>query len=64
MEEMKNTQALKRFLSTDQILDILVKFDTRKMEAVEMLQEALGNQWRITKLEGMGILSNVAKEWN
>lgn len=60
---MKNTQALRKFLTSDQILDILVKYDTRKMEAVEMLQEALGDKWRITKLEGMGILSNVSKEW-
>lgn len=60
---MKNTQALRQFLSTDQILDILVKYDTRKMEAVEMLREALGDKWKITKLEGMCILLTISKEW-
>lgn len=62
MKPTPNIQALKSFISDEQILEVMIKFETRKIEACKMLQEMMFDKWRITILEAMGILQNIAKE--
>lgn len=64
MRKMKKTKALRNFLTDDQILEVLIKFETRKVEACGMLKEMIFDKWQITTLQAMGILQNIQKEWN
>ena len=57
-----NIQALQSFITDEQILEVMIKFETRKVEACKMLQEMMFDKWRITVLEAMGILQNIQKE--
>lgn len=58
-----NSDKLKRFLSDDEILDIMIIFkDQRKVEACRQLQNSLLYAWTISITEAMGILQNIDKE--
>jgi len=57
-----NIQALQSFITDEQILEVMIKFEARKVEACKMLQEMMFDKWRITVLEAMGILQSIQKE--
>lgn len=59
---MTNIQALQSFITDEQILEVMIKFETRKVEACKMLQKMLFDKWQITMFEAMGILQNIQKE--
>lgn len=60
---MTNTKALQRFLSDEQILEVLVKFQDRKIDACRLLQAYLDEKWQLTTIQAMGILQRIHLEW-
>ncbi len=61
---MKNTKLLKDFATDEQILECLILFEERKLEASKLLATYMFPKWRVTTLEALGILQNVYKEWS
>lgn len=59
---MTNTKALKAFATDDQILECLILFEERKMEAAKLLASYMFPKWQVTTLEAVKILMNVQKE--
>ncbi len=60
---MTNTKALRAFATDEQILECLILFEERKMEAAKLLAAYVFPKWKITTLEAVRILLNVYKEW-
>ncbi|MFZ1786848.1 MAG: hypothetical protein WAT92_00995 [Saprospiraceae bacterium] len=60
---MTKTEALKGFINDEQILEVLIKFETRKLDACGLLQEYMFPKWQITKLEAMQMILDVQKEF-
>lgn len=60
---MTKTRALNKFLTDDQILELLVKFETSRHKASKMLQEYMFNKWNLTILGAMAILKHVSDQW-
>jgi len=58
----ENTKALQRFLTDEQILEVMLLFENRKMEACLLLREYLFDKWQITMIQAVGILQNIQKE--
>ena len=62
---MENINALKSFITDEQILELLIKYeDGSKMDACRMLQGYLFPKWQTTTLECIGIMQNIYKEFN
>ncbi len=61
---MKNTKLLKDFATDEEILECLILFEERKLEASKLLATYMFPKWRVTTLEAFGILQNVHKEWS
>ena len=59
---MKNTKALKDFVTDDQILECLILFECRKMEAAKLLASYMFPKWRVSTLEAVKILINIQNE--
>ncbi len=60
---MKNTKALKDFATDEEILECLILFEERKLEASKLLSAYMFPKWQVTTLEALGILQNIHKEW-
>lgn len=60
---MKNTEALKQFVTEEEILSILILFESRKLAAANKLKELMWDKWQVTTLQALGILQNVSKEF-
>lgn len=59
-----NLEKLQKFISDEEILDIMIKYnDMKKVEACRQLQNSLLYTWTITVSEAMGILQNINKEF-
>lgn len=58
----ENTKALQRFLTDEQILEVMLLFENRKMEACRLLREYLFDKWQITMIQAVCILQNIQKE--
>ena len=61
--KLTNTQALKRFITEDQILECMIEYETSRVEGAKLLRNLIFDEWRITTTEAMGILHNIQKEW-
>jgi hypothetical protein len=61
---MTNTKALQGLVKDEEILECLIMFEKRKLEAAKMLAGYLFPKWRVTNLEALGILQNIDKEWS
>jgi len=61
---MKNTEALKKFATDEEIMECLILFQERKLEASKLLAVYMFPKWQVTTLEALGILQNVYKEWS
>jgi len=61
---MKNTKALKGFVTDEEIMECLILFEKRKLEASKLLAAYMYPKWQVTTLEALGILENVHKEWS
>ncbi len=62
---MTNIKALKSFVSDDQILECLILFETRQMDAGKLLSSYMAPKWsNISTLDAVKILSSVQKEFN
>lgn len=61
---MTNTKALKDFATDDQILECLILFEARKMDAAKMLATYMFPKWKVSTLEAVNILMAVQKEWS
>lgn len=59
---MTNTKALKSFATDEQILECLILFEERKMEAAKLLASYMFPKWQVSTLEAVKILMNVQKE--
>lgn len=60
---MQNTNALKQFVTEEQILECLILFEQNdKVEASKLLAAYLHPKWQVTTLQAFGILQNVHKE--
>ncbi len=60
--DKRNIRALQRFLTDEQILEVMIRFETRKIDACKMFQEMMFDKWQMSVLEAMGILQNIQKE--
>lgn len=61
---MINTEALKAFATDDQILECLILFEERKMDAAKLLAYYMLPKWHVSTLEAVNILIDVQKEWS
>lgn len=59
---MKHIKALRDFATDEQILECLILFEERKMDAAKLLASYMFPKWQITTLEAVNILTNVQKE--
>ena len=59
---MKHIKVLKDFATDEQILECLILFEERKMDAAKLLASYMFPKWQITTLEAVNILTNVQKE--
>ena len=59
---MKHIKVLKDFATDEQILECLILFEERKMDAAKLLASYMFPKWQITTLEAVNILMNVQKE--
>lgn len=60
---MTKTEALRGFLSDDEILDVVILYKSRKMEAAKNLASLMFPKWQISTLEAVNILEEVSKEF-
>ena len=60
---MENTLLLKRFATEEQILECLILFETRKMEAAKQLAFYMYPKWQVSTIEAVNLLLNIQKEW-
>jgi hypothetical protein len=61
---MTNTTALRKFATDEQILECLIMFEHRKMDAAKMLSSYVFPKWQITTIDAVKILTNIQKEWS
>ncbi len=61
---MENTKALKAFATEEEILECLILFEERKMEAAKLLASYMFPKWQVSTLEAVKILLAVQKEWS
>lgn len=61
---MKNTAALQSLITDEQILECLILFETRRMDASKLLAAYLYDKWQISTINAHGILLNIKKEWD
>ena len=60
---MTNLKAIKDFgITEDQLLDLLILYENRKMEASKKLVSLLFDKWRITTLDAVKIIEALKKE--
>ena len=60
---MTNTEALKGFITEDEILQVLIDYKERKLQGAETLKTLLFDKWRITTIEAIGIIQGIEKEF-
>lgn len=58
---MDKTKELRAFISDDDILECLILFENRKMDAAKLLASYVYPKWQITTLEAVKILIEVQK---
>lgn len=61
---MKTTNALKEFITEDQILEVLESvLDGRKLQASNLLKGFMWDKWNLTDLEANNFVQKLAQEW-
>lgn len=58
------TDALKSFLTDEQILECMILFETRKIDAARKLSAYMFPKWNITTIDAIEILKAIQKEWS
>jgi hypothetical protein len=61
---MKATNEFRKFATDEQILECLILFETRKMDAAKLLSAYVAPKWGITTLEAVAFLKKMAEELN
>jgi hypothetical protein len=61
---MTTSKALKDFLSDDEILEVLIMFQDRKMDAAKKLALLMFPKWNISTLDAVKILQALQNEIN
>lgn len=59
---MKSANALKAFITDDKIIECLILFESRKMDAAKLLCSYMANKWQITTLQAVEILTKIKQE--
>jgi len=59
---MTNTEALRAFVTDEELLECLILFEAKKIDASKLLASYMFPKWQVTTLEAFGILTNVKKE--
>ncbi len=59
---MKDVKSIKAFLNDDQILDCLILFEDRKMDASRKLQGYLSGKYNVSVLAACNILTTIKNE--
>lgn len=57
-----NTQLLQQFITDEQILEVMIMYQDRKIAACNLLRQHLSSKWQVTVLEALGILQHIQKE--
>jgi len=60
---MTNIEALKGFITEDQILQVLIDYKKRKLQGAETLMTFLFDKWKITTIEAIKIIEKIEKEF-
>lgn len=57
------TEAMLSFVTDEQLLECLILYETRKMDAAKLLKEYMFPKWQVTTLEAVRMLMNCYTEF-
>ena len=61
---LSKTETLRDFLTDEQIMEVLILAENRKMEAARLLAAYMDHKWRLTTLEAVKLLCAIMREWD
>jgi len=61
--KLTKTEAIRDFLTDEQIMEVLILAENRRMEAARLMAEYMDTKWRLTTLEAVKLLCAIMREW-